>query len=116
MSNSNDIGGQEQGQVSAGTIQIPLKWDSVRDVPTVYANQLYVTHAGGEFYLVFGEVVLPAPDATASAIDHLDVKPLVKIAVPRHIMGDFIEAMNTNYDNFLQRMRKVQESQVQDEQ
>lgn len=81
-------------------IKIEMKWGCIDDTPTVYANQLLITHAGPEFYLIFGEIVPVNVDNLNAIPQLLAVKPKVKIAVSREIMPLFIDAINDNFEKF----------------
>ena len=99
---------------TAGKVKVELHWESVHDAPTIYANQLLITHAGPEFYLVFGEVVPVGVDDPFSVPAKLTVKPKIRIAVSREIMPAFVEAMNQNLKNFMDRLAKLNEAPGQD--
>src|SRR5690242_6212270 len=86
-----------------GPAEVPVKWPLTVELPTLYANQLYVTHAGAEFYFVFGEVNVPifvAYDA-GEAPTSVTVKPLAKIVVTNETMAQFVEAINRNYARYI---------------
>lgn len=71
------------------SMQIPLYWGSDKNLQTTFANQLFITHSGGEFYLVFGEVILP-PFLNASELpDELEITPKVRLAVTPTAMHTF---------------------------
>lgn len=101
----------------AQALAIPLEWGSGEDIPTLYANQLIITHSGGkEFYLVFGEAVLPLQTLLNLGKENLPksvpVKPLAKIAVSPQTMIEFANLININVNNFL---RKSENSTDEDE-
>ena len=81
---------------SPGPIEIPVIWGSAHDAPTVYANQLLISHAGAEYYLVFGELVPPLVLDNSNLPAKIEIKPLVKIAVTHEMMLRFAEAIQTN--------------------
>jgi hypothetical protein len=80
-------------------ITIPLEWGETTEIPTLYANHLYITHSGGEFYLVFGELA-PVNIDQENPPDTLVIKPLVKIALIPENMLKFAEVIKKNVDNF----------------
>lgn len=80
-------------------ITIPLRWGDTTETPTLYANHLYITHSGREFYLVFGELA-PVNIDQDNPPDTLVIKPLVKIAIIPENMLKFIEVIRKNVDNF----------------
>ena len=88
-------------------ISIKLTWGNPADVPTVYANNLYITHAGNEFYLVFGEMP-PITELDANRLpEHLEIKPVAKIAVTQENMVKFADAIAGNMEKFKERVRNM---------
>ena len=88
-------------------ITIKLAWGNPADVLTVYANNLYITHAGNEFYLVFGETP-PIAELDASRLpEHLEIKPVAKIAVTQENMVKFADAIAENTAKFKERVRNT---------
>jgi hypothetical protein len=85
-------------------VKIEMKWGCIDDTPTVYANQLLITHAGPEFYLIFGEIVPVNVDNLNAIPQPLSVKPKIKIAISREIMSLFIDAINDNFEKFSARV------------
>ena len=61
-------------------IKVPLKWTSRADLPTVYANQLSLTVANGDFVLTFGEAVAEPGLGTAPE-EGVPVLPVARIAM-----------------------------------
>jgi len=80
-------------------ITIPVQWGDTDEIPTLYANHLYITHSGGEFYLVFGELA-PVNIDQENPPDALEIKPLVKIAVIPENMRKFTEVIKKNVSHF----------------
>ena len=35
---------------------IPIFWGDDKDIETYYVNQMFISHIGGEFYIIFGEL------------------------------------------------------------
>ena len=91
--------------IEEGQIKIPLEWATAQDVQTVYANQLLVTHAGSEFYFMFGEVVPPAIVGESQIPDHLEVKIVARIAIPKEMMPQFVNAIKSNFERLIERGR-----------
>ena len=85
---------------------VKLVWGNPTNIPTIYANNLYITHAGNEFYLVFGEIVSPIFD-----LDHLpeqlEIKPVAKIAVTPENMVKFVDAIAENMAGFKEKVGKL---------
>ncbi len=69
----------------------PLQWVLNDDLNTVYANQIYITVSGAEFYLIFGEVQ-PGPPETQDG-QPLTIKPVARIAVSLQAMPAILQAL-----------------------
>jgi len=85
--------------------KIRILWDPGEDMPLVFANQLYISHAGGkEFHLTFGQLIPPIVFGLEEdeIPDSISVKPVVKIVVSPDVMHEFANAMNENYQRFKQ--------------
>lgn len=85
------------------TVSIPIQRGAADHLPTVYANQLLISHAGPEFYLIFGELVPPTVVAEGRLPDKIDIKPVVKIAVSPESMLRVADAIATNVQRFRER-------------
>ena len=90
--------GQGPPQHPTFQVRIPLEWQEKEDVPIVYANQVLISHAGPEFFLVFGTVIPPVN--TAEIPDTLKIQPQVRIVVSHEAMGAIVKAMNDNLRRF----------------
>ncbi len=94
---------QDEPQVkqAAKTMVLKTRWKGFSDVPTLYANQLLVTHANqNEFFLFFGQVVPPAVLDPKDLPSELDVVPIAKIVVSPENMLNFSKAIATNVENY----------------
>jgi len=82
---------------------IPVTWHDMNTaaVPTVYANQLLVTHGGGECYLIFGEIVPPLYEPGVPLPETLQPRIVARIAVTREQMVNFARAINQNLERML---------------
>ena len=96
---------QQESNSRKGRVPVRLVWSDTPDATTVYANQLIITHAGGEFYLIFGEVSLPVSqlaDITSDAApEKLAVKQVAKVVVTPEVMERFAKVIQTNFRNYL---------------
>ena len=92
-----------QRKAKGTTASIPVEWSTADHLPTVYANHLLISHAGPEFYLIFGELVPPAVLKEDQLPDKVDIKPVAKIAVSPDAMLRFAEAIATNVQRFKER-------------
>ncbi len=78
-------------------VAIPIRWGTGEQAPTFYANQLFISHTGNEFYLVFGELSpIISLDKQDDLPDYLEIKPVVKIAVSPPNMVNFTKAIQEN--------------------
>jgi len=84
-------------------VVIPVRWKTPDGLPSLYANQLLISHAGGEFYLFFGEVTPPLALEPEDMPDHLEIVPVAKIVVAPEAMLRFAEAIQTNIEKFKTR-------------
>lgn len=90
-------------------VTLKLVWGSPANIPTIYANNLYITHAGNEFYLVFGEMS-PITQLDANNLpDHLEIKPVAKIAVTQENMMKFADVITENTARFKEKVAKLKE-------
>lgn len=96
-----------------GEIRVELRWE-LEDIPTIYVNHLIITHAGPEFYLIFGETVPINESNPFEPPNTLRIKPKARIAVSREMMPSFIEAINKNFGHFLTKVKEEIEGQAHD--
>lgn len=96
--------------------QVELIWDSSESLQTIYATQLLISHAGPEFYLIFGEVITPAilGKHKEPMPPTLRVKPVVKIALPYVAMPEIANLITTNVKTFMEKLEKLQKEFPQD--
>ena len=94
----------KQHNAAVQGITVQTQWESAENVPTIYANHLYISHAGGnEFYLVFGELG-PQPDLDMnSPPEYLEIEPVAKIAVSSPNMLRFAQVIQNNVDEFKEK-------------
>lgn len=97
----------EQEKKNRGTVSISTQWETAEDLPTIFANHLFVTHAGGnEFYLVFGELN-PQPDLDReNPPEYISIKPVAKIAVSPDNMANFARVIQDNVKKYLRKAAK----------
>ena len=87
----------EAGQAVA----LALRWGDGAELQTVYANELAILHTANEFYLVFGEVILPPMLVDGQAADgQVEIKPVVRVAVGPRQMLRFAEVIQQNVERF----------------
>lgn len=85
-------------------LRIPVEWKSADDLPTIYANQLLITHAGRQVYLVFGEApVLLITGPEDPIPDTVYTRPVARIALTKESFVSFARAMQTNLERLLDK-------------
>lgn len=86
-------------------IPVSLEWPETIDLPTVYANQLFISHAGREFFLIFGEVTPPVltkiTPERLQELKSIEIKPVAKIAISAEAMPEIAKVIEENVANFL---------------
>jgi len=83
-------------------LAIPMRWKAITETTTIYANNLMITHGGGEFYLIFGETVPPVIlDTTVDKIPEVvDIEPVARIAVTPENIERFADAILKNIEKY----------------
>jgi len=106
---------QDSEKWRGAEVRLRLRWQDASDLPTLYANQVYISHAGGEFYVIFGEVQQPVlvnlTPEELQKIAEVEVKPVVKLVFTPETMISIAEAIADNIRKFQQR----QEGRKEDE-
>ncbi len=95
-------------------VSVEFHWEK-SDIPTIHVNQLLITHAGPEFYLIFGEVIPIDEDNPSQLPKTLSVKQRVRVAVPREMMGVFAETINNNYGKFVTKIKEAMAQATKEE-
>lgn len=92
------------------SIEIKLVWGDPSEISTIYANNLLITHAGSEFFLVFGEFS-PIVELELSKIPkELVIKPVAKIAITPENIDKFAKVINENIAKYHEKLEKKEES------
>ena len=84
--------------------RLRLRWRENEELTTLYANHVYVSHAGNEFYLVFGEVVPPniADESDFETLpEYLDITPVARIAIAPDAMLKIVGAISSNVEAYM---------------
>jgi len=96
-------------------VQLRLRWQDHSQLPTLYANQVYMTHAGNEFYVIFGEVQLPVlVNVTPEELEktqEIQVKPVAKLVFTPETIIPIVDAMAENVRKFLERQERREEKE-----
>ncbi len=93
------------GQAPSFQVRIPVEWAEDEAVPTLYANQVLISHGGPEFFLVFG-ILLP-PANPAELPDVVKIKPVVRVVVARDAMPGFVHAMTENLRRYQEALARA---------
>lgn len=100
---------EKKTEESKSEFMIRLQWGATDDIQTLYASHMIVTHAGNEFYIIFGESP-PLFDLSPDNIpEFLEVKPIVKIAVTPENMKRFAAAIQENMEMYYRREKGSKE-------
>ncbi len=109
---------QDEGKGQEKQAIVSLVWPAEIELPTLYANQLYISYTGQEFYLVFGEAI---PPTMVNASDvrggkkKVFIEPVVRIAVSYESMAKMMDAMTKNYNSFMDKVKAAIESETAEE-
>lgn len=88
-------------------ITIRVVWPESVDLPTVYANQLYIQHTNNEFFLIFGDMMPPIAAGShderrkkLESLSEITIRPVVKLAMSPPAMLRMAEAVQENVEKF----------------
>jgi len=87
------MGKEDSVVTEQAAVQIPLKWGSGEHLDTVCVNHVFITGAGAELYLVFGELVMPISLGPEEIPKTLEIVPKVRLAVTPDAMRNMARAM-----------------------
>ena len=80
--------------------------EEAEKMPTSYANHLLISHAGPEFFLVFGVVtppfILPGDEDRLAELEAVEALPVAKIAVSPEAMLLMAESIRANVERYLE--------------
>ncbi len=82
------------------SINVRLKWGTGFELPTVYVNQLYINHAEKQFYLIFGELVVPPFTTPADLPMELEIMPRVRLAIAPDKMLEMARIIQENVQKY----------------
>lgn len=81
-------------------IQIQILWGSTEALETIYVNHMTITHSGPEFYLVFGELPMPAILDKSAVPKELEIIPKVRLAISSNAMRAIAGIIRDNLEKF----------------
>jgi hypothetical protein len=82
-------------------VELPTVWGSHDHLDTIYPTNIHITQAGGEFYLVFGEITFPLTMDIEECPDRVEIKPVAKLAICPEVMLSIADALNKNISVYL---------------
>ncbi|MFZ5821952.1 MAG: DUF3467 domain-containing protein [Chloroflexota bacterium] len=88
------------------SVAIRLVWGDSANIPTIYANNLYITHAGSEFFLVFGEMSPIMELDIEKMPEELIIKPVAKIVIAPENMVKFADVISGNVAKYSEKIEK----------
>ena len=97
---------QKKNKSQGKTVTVKGKWKSADDIPSIYANNVYITHGGiDQFYLIFGEMEIPMNLGLGlegeKMPEFFNIKPVAKIVLAPRAMLMIAEAINSNINKYL---------------
>jgi hypothetical protein len=89
--------------------QVPIRgqWEQPDNLPTIYANQLSIGHAGPQFYLVFGELRSPVATSREEVPDIVPIRPVARIAVAPEAMLAFADVIVNNVTRYRDALERA---------
>ncbi len=97
---------ENQAEKHARAVQVRLKWASAKDLVTVYVNHMTITHAGTEFYLTFGELLVPPFMEAQDVPEELEITPKVRLAISPEAMNAIARVIQENLEKFIEKESK----------
>jgi len=92
---------QDDQNISKDIIVLPVHWRTSEGLNTIYANQMIITHGGGEFYMIFGELIPPLRLGPEDQLPkEIEISPVAKIAVTPENMEKFCTAIQSNIEKY----------------
>lgn len=98
-----NIAPAEKNEPREKIIQVRLKWGSDAALETTYINQVKITHIGSEFYLLFGELVMPIVLEDEQFPDELTITPKARMAVTPEQMIEISKVIESNCQKYLEK-------------
>jgi len=96
------------------SVEVPLSWIGLDELPILFANQFIIQHQPNEFIFTVGQMAPPAllgpPEVVAEQareITHIPVKPLARIGMTRHRLAELIAVLQANLENHDRKMREM---------
>lgn len=94
---------KKQPETQPDEVQVRVKWGSPEGLETIYVNHLFVTHAGSEFYLIFGELTPPHIAEGERFPKELIITPRVRLSITPDAMKAISVVIQDNLGNYLSK-------------
>lgn len=108
--NTENFGGGSEKEIG---VRAKLEWSDAESVPIVYANHLFVRHEEDVFVITLGQAHGPywleIPEGPKDKEIKVPIHTVARIAVPPQAMKSMLDALNQNYERFLEKKTKVRE-------
>ena len=95
------------------SVKTSTRWGKSDQVTTIYANQLYITHSGAEFYLVFGEATPPTEALDGREPKFVEIRPVARIAASPQVMIEMANTIGQNVTRFMDGLKESAQKQGQ---
>jgi hypothetical protein len=104
-------------QQSGAVREVTVRWaETVEQMPTSYANHLFISHAGPEFFLIFGVVTPPAVvPGSEHDFEDLQAVPVAKIAVSPETIVRMARTIEENVQKYMGTKELREKELFQDE-
>jgi tripartite-type tricarboxylate transporter receptor subunit TctC len=94
------------------SVKTSTRWGKSDELATTYANQLYISHSGAEFYLVFGEATPPTESINKqSSPKYVEIRPVARIAVSPEVMIQMANVIGQNVSRFVDQLKQAAKNQ-----
>jgi hypothetical protein len=107
---------EQEATPPEGSIQLPVVWVGVDELPVHHVNQLVGTVSPQEVFLTLGTLVPPAimadtPEerrAQAQGIGFVQIRPVVRVGITEQALRDFIGILEQTLKNF-ETLKRISE-------
>lgn len=98
-------------QADGGRVALPMRWLGHEHLDAVYANHIFVSHAGTEFLVVFARAESPLLGKNLQTVDDeapsfVPIKPVAKLVVSERAMAAMLQVLNDNFERFQEKIKE----------
>jgi hypothetical protein len=101
QANTMNCHDEETNGKQSRKVELPAVWGSHDHLDTLYPTNIHITQAGGEFYLVFGEITFPQAMDNEECPDRVEIKPIAKLIICPEVMLSMADALNKHISIYL---------------